>query len=466
MADTKQRHIRLSILISAAALLWVIGTGFFGEILAGNDETYKGLKVFGDVIEEIEKNYVDEVESSKLIQDAIKGMVHSLDPHSQYLPPEEYEELQTGTKGEFEGVGIVITMPKGVLTVVSPIEGTPAYKAGIMAKDIILKVDGENTGEMTLSEAVKKIKGPKGTKVILTIYRETSPEPIDFKLTRDVIPIESVKYVKLKEGYGYVWITHFQDNTTRDLEKALKKMKPENGDLKGLILDLRNNPGGLLDQSITVSDMFLEKGTILSIKGRLESHTNVYDARPERIKRDYPMVVLINGGSASASEIVAGALQDHKRAVILGTTSFGKGSVQTVKPLRDGSGLKYTIARYYSPSGKAIQAKGIEPDIVVERILSDGKKVVSDTNRLKEKDLKNHLEAEPSGDADKDDSNSSREQKKNDEGGDDTDLEDSRYGDLSAEKLLKDNQVSRALDILVSYDVFKDITGVKKASGQ
>jgi carboxyl-terminal processing protease len=445
--------ITISVIAITSAIILIATDGFYRDLSASSDETYKHLDIFSDVILQIEKNYVDEVETEELIENAIQGMVNSLDPHSQYLPPEAFQELQTGTKGEFEGVGIVITMPKGILTVISPIEDTPAFKAGIKSGDIIIKVDQQSTKDMKLWEAVKKMRGPKGTSVVLTIVREGSAEPIDFTIVRAAIPIESVRHISLQPGYGYIRVYNFTDKTTHDLKEALKSLESGDKPLKGLTLDFRNNPGGLLNQAIEVSDLFLNEGTILSIKGRLEKHTNSYKAHSISEKRDYPIVLLINGGSASASEIVAGALQDHKRALILGTTSFGKGSVQTVKPLKDGSGIKFTIARYYTPSGRSIQAKGIEPDIVLKRRLLESTDEEEDTIEslfLKEKDLRNHLEAET-------------DKKKTKPGKKDTlektDTNDSEYGALKLEYLLKDNQVKRALDILISFNIFNGLDG-------
>jgi len=451
MEQKKRKHLKLWLVIVIAVSLGVIGTGFYRD-LSADDETYRGLKIFSDVIQLVEKNYVDPVDSKELIQKAIQGMVSSLDPHSQLLPPEAFEELQIDTEGEFGGIGIVITMQKGILTVISPIEGTPAYKAGVKAGDIIIKVDGESTKEMALWEAVKKMRGPKGDQVVITIVRKGESEPIDFEIVRDIIPIESVKHIPLKSGYGYIRITNFQKNTADDVESALKKL--EAGDsLRGLLLDLRDNPGGLLNQAIEVSDIFLDDGAIVSIKGRLKRHTKEFKARRNRRKLDFPMVVLINGGSASASEIVAGALQDHKRALLLGTTSFGKGSVQTVETLRDGYGLKFTIARYYTPNGRSIQAQGIAPDVEVKHRFVDEEMEDEEDGLLKEKDLKNHLEAYPY----------EEEEDKKDESGDKKDKKkskkrrtESRYGPLNAEGLQADNQVMRGLEILVSYDIFKD----------
>jgi carboxyl-terminal processing protease len=341
-------------------------------------------------------------------------------------------------------------MRDGFVTVVSPIEGTPAYKAGIKAGDKILKVDGKPTNK--LRDAVKMIRGSKGTEVVVTIIRKGFNEPKDIKLIRDIIPIESVRAVILKPGYGYIWITNFRDNTSEDMVTELKQLESGKIPLKGLILDLRDNPGGLLNQSIKISDLFLEKGKILSIKGRLKQNTQIFKAKPNGIERRYPMVVLINGGSASASEIVAGALQDNKRALILGTTSFGKGSVQTVEPLRDGYGLKLTIARYYTPSGRSIQAKGIEPDINVKKKIINKDEISDGVDRIKEKDLKNHLEANPDQGQD---AQTKPVEKKGEKKKQKINAPENRYGHLEVEQLLSDNQVMRALDILLSYEIFK-----------
>ncbi len=442
----KIQHVKLWMIMVTAAVFWTIGAGFFGDLAAKSEESYEGLKIFSDVIELIEKEYVDEVESKELIQKAIQGMVQSLDPHSSLLPPEAFEDLQIDTKGKFTGIGIHITMKDGFVTVISPIEDTPAYNAGIIAQDRIIKVDGNPVKD--LREAVNMMRGPKGTRVSVTIARQGEKEPIEFELVRDVIPIVSVKEVDLKPGYGYIRLSQFSGSTTTELEAALQKMESAKVPMKGLILDLRNNGGGLLNQAIKVSDLFLEEGKILSIEGRNKKNTKVYMATPDTVSRKYPIVVLINSGSASASEIVAGALQDQKRALILGTTSFGKGSVQTVETLRDGSGLKLTIARYYTPSGRSIQAKGIEPDIVLKHKRIDPKES-QEEGLLKEKDLLNHLEAEP----DKNKNQKSEPQKskpKNQE-------MEFRVGPLTVDLLRTDNQVMRALEILNSYDIFKSL---------
>jgi carboxyl-terminal processing protease len=454
MRINKKGCSKLWLALAIAVLFWTIGSaGFQDSLSASNDETYKGLRLFTDVIELVEKNYVDEVDTEDLIHKAIQGMVQSLDPHSQLLPPEAFEELQIDTKGKFTGIGIRITMQEGFVTVISPIEGTPAYKAGIQARDKIVKVDGEETKD--LRDAVNKMRGPKGTQVVITIIREGTPDPIDFELTRDVIPIHSVRSFMLTPDYGYIRISNFRDETSEDVEMALKKLESV-GALKGLILDLRDNPGGLLNQSIQVSDLFINNGKILSIKGREKKNTKVFNAKSNTTKRKYPMVVLINGGSASASEIVAGALQDHDRALILGTSSFGKGSVQTVESLRDGYGLKYTIARYYTPSGRSIQAQGITPDIVVSKRFIDEEDQENAEKRIKEKDLKNHLEAEPSEAKNK---KSDAEKKKDEPDKSEKPKDDIfRQVDLNAEMLKKDYQVIRALDILKSFQILKRMT--------
>ncbi len=439
------------LLVVFIAILFISGSGLFWEISADTEETYKSLKIFSDVIEILENDYVEPVDTKELVQKAIQGMVHGLDPHSTYLLPEDYELLQDDTKGEFSGIGIVINMDKGLLTVVSPIEGTPAHQAGIKAGDIIFKVDGKPTNEMTISEAVKAIKGSIGTSVKLTIVRKDTPKPIDFTVTRNVIPVESVRSIMLKPGYGYVRIYNFTEKTTVDLQDTLKRIETEDPKLKGLVIDLRDNPGGLLPEAIGVTDFFLEDGIILSIKGRLEQHNQVYKAQKNEIERKYPIIVLINGGSASAAEIVAGALQDHKRALVIGTTSFGKGSVQTVRSLRDGSGLKFTIARYYTPSGRSIQAKGIEPDIVLkyQTLKAEDEDQIP---YLKEKDLKNHLEAESDGKVAEPDGSKPDEDSETD-----SKLEDTEYATLNLKRLMSDNQVVRALDVLTSYQIFSEM---------
>jgi len=456
----QKNYSKLLILITL--LLFLFAANY---LPAGNKETYKGLKLFSDVIEIIEKNYIDVVDTEKLIHSAIQGMVRSLDPHSSFMPPEAFEELQIDTHGEFGGIGIVITVKDGILTVISPIEGTPASRKGIKAGDKIIKVNDESTKDMEMWEAVRKMRGPKGTSVKITIAREGEKEPFDVEIIRDIIPIESVKSSNIEEGYAYVWITNFRDKTTDDLLEALEKMENTDHALKGLILDLRDNPGGLLDQAVKVTDLFIQDGNIVTIKGRKDNNTKIFKAHENEIKRDYPIVVLINGGSASASEIVAGALQDHKRALIIGTTSFGKGSVQTVEPLRDGYGLKYTIARYFTPKDRSIQAQGIKPDIVVKSTLVEVDKEDLDGKKyLKEKDLKNHLKALPmKGDKKNTETNEQKNKQsdeKNIEQKDDnntSDRDELRHGKITKDDLLSDYQIKRALDILKGYEILSGL---------
>jgi carboxyl-terminal processing protease len=448
----------LGVFLLLSAALWIGVGGIRQHLQAETDETYEELKVFSDVLDIIENNYVDPVESKELIRGAIQGMISSIDPHSAYLLPEAYKELQIETKGEFSGLGIVITMHNKMVTVVSPIEGSPAYEAGVKAGDQIIQVDGESTKNMLLWEAVKKMRGKKGTSVMITVRRKGADEPIDFTIVRDIIPLESVRSYVLKPGYGYIRITNFREDTAEDVEKALESLEAEKTPVKGVILDLRDNPGGLLDQSIKVADIFLDEGEIVSIKGRIESHSKVYKAHQNRKRHAYPMVLLINGGSASASEIVAGALQDHGRALLLGKTSFGKGSVQTVEPLRDGSGLKLTIARYYTPNGSAIQAKGIVPDVIVEqRDLSEDEH--ASRPRIKEKDLENHILAEPGEEM----PDEMREQMLDRRG---IKVPDEDESDLDPAELIlaKDYQARRALDILTSWQVFSKMTNGGNAS--
>ncbi len=480
MAFKYRPAIKSGILVLITAFIVASATCVYGD-RNRSEETYKGLKLFSDVIEEIEKNYVEDVDTAELIEKAINGMVDSLDPHSSFMPPEAYEDLQVETKGEFGGIGIVITKRDGQLTVISPIEGTPAYKAGVHAQDIIVKVDGQRTKDMMLWEAVKLMRGEPGTSVDITVYREGNSETLDFKLKRAVIPLESVRYLTLKPGYGYLWITNFRENTESEVRDAMAALEAENDPLEGLIIDLRDSPGGLLDQSIKVSDIFLEEGKIVSIKGR-EANGESYSAHPNDKERNYPIVLLINGGSASAAEIVAGALQDNDRALLLGTTSFGKGSVQTVKPLRDGYALKYTIARYYTPSGRSIQAEGIQPDLVVKRRLLDESSVEGfDASRIKEEDLLNHLKSEGEN-TEAEEKEPSADDKQTDAGqNDDSSAADKKtkkkqekeaeirqlmrirdavykHSDRDASAMLLDSQINRAYELLKGYQIFSRIS--------
>lgn len=419
---------------------------------AATREAYEKLKLFADVLDIVEKNYVEEVKTGDLIYGSIKGMLETLDPHSSFMTPDDFKELQVETKGIFSGIGIEITLKDGILTIVSPIEGTPAYNAGLKAGDRILKIDGKTTKNMSLIEAVKKLRGPRGTKVTISILREGWSEIKDFALVRDVIPIHSVKHKTLEEGYGYARIINFQDKTSQDLKSALDDLEQQNKPLKGLILDLRNNPGGLLDQAVRVADEFIEDGIVVYTDGRIKSQNVRFTAHKGEKPHPYPIIVLVNEGSASASEIVAGALQDHKKAIILGAQTFGKGSVQTVIPLDDGSGLRLTTALYYTPSGRSIQAKGITPDIIVAGQFNLHKEKMKKIKILREKDLEHHIkndreEAEPETPPD-----IGEEEEKPDTDKDKKDDKDA--GETSEE----DIQLNRALQILKSWEIFSKIT--------
>lgn len=464
MNSAKTRSIGKGFLLALAVAVLLLSSRVYGDL--SRAQTYEGLKLFSDVIEEIEKNYVEPVNTRDLIEKAIHGMVESLDPHSTFMPPEAFEDLQTETRGDFGGIGIVITKRDGMLTVVSPIEGTPAYRAGVKANDVIIKVEDKSTQDMMLWEAVKMMRGEPGTSIEITILREETADPLEFNLVRDVIPMDSVRQIMLKPGYGYLWVTNFRENTTDEVRKALADLEKKADPLKGLILDLRDNPGGLLTQAISLADVFLEEGRIVSIRGRDEKEESVYSAEFDKDEPDYPIVLLINGGSASASEIVAGALQDNGRALVLGTTSFGKGSVQTVRPLRDGYGLKYTIARYYTPGGRSIQADGIHPDLVVKRRLLDESTGGVDVRRIKEGDLKNHLPGDMEGqETDDTEKKAADDQEENDQsvGADDeTDVEKLmrlrdavyKHSDREPDALLLDSQINRAYEILRGYEIF------------
>jgi len=420
----------------------IISIAGFKNRVQANENTYKSLKLFSEVLEELEQNYVDDVNTEELIHNAIKGMVGSLDPHSSFMQPVAFEELQDDTQGRFSGIGIVITMKDEVLTVVSPIEGTPAYKAGIQAEDIIIRINDQSTKGMAIWEAVNIMRGKKKKPVEISVIRKGEPDVIEFSIKRDMIPMESARSMILEPGYGYLRITNFRVTTFDDTKKLLEQLEAEDNGLKGLIMDLRSNPGGLLDQAVKISDLFLDQGDIVSIKGKHEKDAQMFKAYPSDEDRKYPVVVLINGGSASASEIVAGALQDHSRALILGTTSFGKGSVQTVQPLKDGFGIKYTVARYYTPNGRTIQAKGIVPDIEVEYEVLKDKEGSTFDNMMKEKDLKNSLKPEKT----KKPETTEKHFKKH-----------PRL--LDADLIEHDAQVQRALDILISYGIFTKLNG-------
>jgi carboxyl-terminal processing protease len=370
-----------------------IGWGKVHRVGADIDSTYEKLKVLADVLAIVERNYVEPVNASSLINGAINGMLETLDPHSSFMNPEVFKEMQTETRGSFGGVGFEITIRDKVLTVVAPLEDTPASRAGIQPGDQILRIDGKSTKDLDLMEAVKMMRGPQGTQVTITIMRPGFTEPQDFTMTRATIPIRSVRSKVLEEGYGYIKINQFIEKTHTDVKAALSQLESKDATLKGLILDLRNDPGGLLEQAVKVADEFLESGLIVYTEGRVEGQKMKFYAQKKAKEHDYPLIVLVNGGSASASEIVAGALQDHGRAVILGTQTFGKGSVQTIIPLEDGSAIRLTTARYFTPSGRSIQAQGIVPDIVVPDLSPEARRAAP-ARFIREKDLEHHLRGE------------------------------------------------------------------------
>jgi carboxyl-terminal processing protease len=349
------------------------------------------LRNFTEIFGRIKQDYVEPVSDKKLLEDAIRGMLSGLDPHSAYLASEEYKELQEGTTGQFGGLGIEVGMENGFVKVVSPIDDTPAQKAGLKAGDLIVRLDDKPVKGMTLAEAVKVMRGEPGTEIILTVVREGEEAPLKFPLIRSIIKVKSVKHRLLEKNYGYLRISSFQSGTGQSLQEAIEDLKKENeGALKGVVLDLRNNPGGVLNAAVEVSDAFLESGLIVFTEGRIKNSEMRFNATPDDLINGAPIVVLINGGSASASEIVAGALQDHKRAVIMGEKSFGKGSVQTILPTSNGAAVKLTTARYFTPSGRSIQAEGIEPDVKLARVkLESLDKAKFDS--IKEADLSHHL---------------------------------------------------------------------------
>ncbi|MBI5894365.1 MAG: S41 family peptidase [Deltaproteobacteria bacterium] len=433
---------KILLLAVSASLAAILLSGINYKVSAVSVKAYENMRIFTDALATVQENYAEEVDPKALIYGAIKGMLQNLDPHSSFMPPEDYKEMQVETKGSFGGIGIEIGIRDNILTVVSPIEDTPAFKAGIKAGDKIVKINEKSTKDLSLTEAVKLMRGPKGTKVTIHIMREGFKEPKPFEIIREIIEVKSVKFKTLEDGIGYIRITQFQERTGSDLENALDKIGSRKENFKGLILDLRNNPGGLLNQAVEVSDKFLTSGMIVYTKGRVAGQEMKFEARGDGTQPNYPMIVIVNSGSASASEIVAGALQDHKRAVVLGIQTFGKGSVQTIIPLSDGSALRLTTSKYYTPSGRSIQAKGIEPDIVVEDAKDGATK-----NHFREKDLERHLEGEgaaPEKEGEKDKKIKVEEKAEKEKG--------------EAE----DIQLKRAVDYLKSWYIFKDV--MKKAS--
>jgi carboxyl-terminal processing protease len=425
-------HTKVILLLCLFTSLILVGLQADSQVSAALDKSiYKNLKTFNEVLDMVQKNYVEQVESKKLIEGAINGMMKSLDPHSTYMTSDMYKELEVETRGSFGGIGIEITIKKDFLTVVSPIEDTPAFIAGIKAGDHIIQIDGKSTKDITIMEAVKKLRGPKDTKVTITIMRENMPKPKDYTITRDIIKIKSIKSRIYEDHIGYIRVASFQERTADDLKKEIKNITLKNGTLKGLILDLRNNPGGLLNQAVGVADVLLKSGTIVSTKGRTKSMETKSMAKDDGDEPTCPIVALVNEGTASAAEIVSGALQDNGRALVVGTQTFGKGSVQTVIPLEDGSALKLTTAKYYTPKGRSIQAEGIEPDIVVKHIRPSEDKETTD-DFIKERDLRGHIKSKKENGANKDES-LKKEQ----------------------DPLSQDNQLKSAIDIIKSWDIMK-----------
>jgi len=414
---------------------------------AVTDKNYENLKLFSDVLYIIQKDYAEETEVDDLVEGAIHGMLNTLDPHSSYMPPDMYREMQVETKGSFGGLGIELTIKDGVLTVIAPIEDTPAFSAGIKAGDQIVGIEGKTTKNINIMEAVKKLRGKKGTKVTISIMREGLAKPKEVTIVRDIIEIKSVKSRIINDRIGYIRITQFQETTIRDFREALKKFEKEIADPLGLILDMRNNPGGLLQQAVEVSDEFIDSGLIVYTEGRTANQKMQFKAHSNGGEHDYPIIVLVNAGTASGSEIVAGALQDHGRALILGTTTFGKGSVQTVIPLDNGSGLRLTTAKYFTPNGRMIHAKGIEPDIIVEDSLEHIEKERG-IRFIREKDLQEHFEDQEGMEEPQEDEGEAETEQETDQ----TETDDA---EAAAEHKEIDPPLDRAVELLKSWEIFQ-----------
>lgn len=384
--------VTIAFLSSIGLAGFTLGAISASSTLAYAKERYADLQIFTKVLNLVQQYYVEEVDMTKLIYGGVKGMLQELDPHTNFLPPEVYKEFESETTGEFGGLGIEITLQNDVLTVISPIEDTPAWEAGIQAGDKIVEINGESTKGLSLAEAAQRMRGKKGSKVRMGIFREGFEKPKEFTVARGTVKLKSVKYTELDEGFGYIRLTSFIENSAADFEKALKEVMKKPKTIRGLVIDLRRNPGGLLDQAVKISDLFLEEGAIVSTIGRNKKEKEVIYAKRDGTYSGFPIVVLVNEYSASASEILAGALQDNKRALIMGQRTFGKGSVQSVVKLGDGSGLKLTVARYYTPSGRSIQSEGVKPDVVVEDVDPEQfKKAIIRREVRREQDLGGHL---------------------------------------------------------------------------
>ena len=385
---------RLLIGLAAAFCLGPLWVAHAGQAENAVQLPIEDLKIFAEIFGKIKSDYVEDIDDSQLLNNAIKGMLDGLDPHTVYLDPESFREMNIDTHGEFGGLGLEVTMENGVIRIVAPIDDTPAHKAGLKSGDLIISMDGVQVKGLSLGESVSLMRGKPGSEIVLTIVRKDRPEPFEVTLKRAIIQLESVRAELLETGFGYVRVIQFQIGTATSLRQQLARLAREAGTaLKGLVLDLRDNPGGVLDGAIQVSDTFLRDGLIVSTRGRAEDSEVTFSASPKDYLNDAPLVVLVNGGSASASEIVAGALQDHGRALILGTTTFGKGSVQTILPMLNGAALKLTTARYYTPNDRSIQATGITPDVVSQPAESS-QTLDRDASRLRESDLAGHLENE------------------------------------------------------------------------
>jgi carboxyl-terminal processing protease len=453
----KRHRWSITLAVSLVACFLVLQEVAVRRAQALSNDTYQELDTFASVLAIVQKNYVEPVTTKKLIDGAISGMLASLDPHSAYLTPDLYRDLEVETRGSFGGLGIEITIKNGALTVVAPIEDTPAYHAGIKAGDHIIKIDDDFTKDMSLTDAVKRMRGPKGSKIKLTLHRNGVPELFTVSLARDVIRIQSVKSKILPDGYGYIRVTTFQENTGEGVEKAIDEFEAkDHGKVKGLVFDLRDNPGGLLNQAVKVSDDFLDGGLIVYTQGREENQQQKYFSHKKKDFVDYPMVVIVNGGSASASEIVAGALQDSKRAVILGTQTFGKGSVQTILPLDDHSALRLTTARYYTPAGRSIQAVGITPDVdvappkeTIASITQEGGEF-DENPEIHEIDLPHHFQnGQKKGDKNAAPDDSAAPATGSDKGNKGPGAKGAKA------KEEKDVQLDRAIDILKHWNTFK-----------
>jgi len=438
-----------------AGFVGVVSVGPYSAAAAEDDkaknsaETYRLLNLFGDVFERVRNDYVETPTDEELIESAITGMLSSLDPHSSYMNADRFKEMKVNTRGEFGGLGIQVSMEAGFVKVISPIDDTPAYRAGIEAGDYITHLDGETVQGMTLAEAVDKMRGKVGADIKITVRRKGTPEPFDVTITRAVIKVTSVRS-RTEGKIGYVRITSFTEQSEVGLKKAMDKFDKELGDeLIGVVLDLRNNPGGLLDQAVAISDAFLERGEIVSTRSRLAEDTSRYNARAGDLANGKPVVVLINGGSASASEIVAGALQDHNRAVILGTRSFGKGSVQTIMPLPGHGAMRLTTARYYTPSGRSIQGEGVDPDIVVEQAKIE---TLNQSGQRREADLRGALKNENGNEEEGPDEGNKDEE--NIDAQPDADNDNTPPEGENADATPIDYQLARALDLIRGISLF------------